>query len=337
MKAYRITWPSAQTAQLESFDLPDHCPADCVLLRTDYTLISPGTEKAGFLGLPNTAGGCPFPRYPGYSAVGRILAVGDGISDLSPGDRVVAYHSGHASLAVKERCHVVRIEDAALDATTAVFSIIASMALQGVRKLRPELGESVMVMGLGLLGLFAVQFARLGGALPLIALDFSAARRTLALKLGADHAFTPDKDHLAATVKTLTGKGVNAVAEISGSPVAVKQAFGLMAPMGRIALVGCSRTPTPDVDFYNDVHKPGITIIGAHNFVRPSENSHAGYWTLRDDLKIILRLFSAGRLHAAPMIADILAPQQAPEAYQRLAVGEMNPPGILFDWSKLDK
>lgn len=332
MNGYRIVWPSPRTASLETFALPDAPPPGHVLLETDYTLISPGTERDGFLGLANTQGGAPFPRHPGYSAVGRILSVGDGVADLAPGDRVIAYHSGHASHAVKISRHVVRIDDDTLDPTTAVFAIIASMGLQGVRKLRPELGESVMVMGLGLLGLFAVQFARLGGALPALALDFSAARRDLALKLGADHAFAPDADNLAATIKALTGKGVNAVAEITGSPAAVKQALGLMAPLGRIALVGCSRTPTAEVDFYNDVHKPGITLIGAHNFVRPAEDSHPGYWTLRDDLKLILRLFSAGRLHAAPLIADILAPQQAPDAYRRITETETNPPGILFDW-----
>lgn len=303
-------------------------------MKTEYTLISPGTEKAMLLAMPNTCNGAGFPRYPGYSATGKILAIGDGVTDLKAGDRVVAYHSPHASISIKEQRHVVRIEDAALDSKTAVFAIIAAMGLQGVRKLKVELGESVMVMGLGLLGLFATQCARLSGAMPVIAVDFSEARRALALKLGADHAFSPDHDakNLAATIKSLTGGGVNAVAEITGAPNAVKQAFACMAPMGRISLTGCSRTSTPDVDFYNDVHKPGITIIGAHNFVRPSENSFPGYWTLRDDLKMLLRFFAADRLHAAPLISDIVAPQNAPEVYQRLATGDTNPPGILFDW-----
>jgi threonine dehydrogenase-like Zn-dependent dehydrogenase len=198
-------------------------------------------------------------------------------------------------------------------------------------------------LGLGLLGLFATQFARLSGAMPVIALDFSEARRALALQLGADHAFSPDPDpapdsdpgatNLATTIKAITGgKGVNAVAEISGSPSAVNQAFHYMAPRGRIALVGCSRTPTPEIDFYNNVHKPGITIIGAHNFVRPSEDSFPGYWTLRDDLQMLLRFFAAGRLHAAPMIADIITPEQASAVYRRIADGGVSPPGILFDW-----
>lgn len=335
MKVSRITFPSPRRTELEQFDLPDACPPGYVLLKTDYTLVSPGTEMAGFLGLPNSWGGTTAPRYPvrpGYSTAGRILALGPDVPELKPGDRVIAYHSPHASHSIKEWRHLVRIDHEELESQTAVFSIIAAMALQGVHKLRLELGESALIMGQGLLGLFATQFARLSGALPVIALDFSPERRALALKLGADHAFVPDAENLAATIKNLTGQGVNAVAEISGAPDAVKQAFHYMAPMGRIALVGCSRTSTPDVDFYNDVHKPGITIIGAHNFVRPSENSFPGYWTLRDDLKMLLRFFALGRLQAAPMIADIVSPETTAEVYQRFEDGNVNPPGILFDW-----
>ncbi|MEX2606115.1 MAG: zinc-binding alcohol dehydrogenase [Kiritimatiellia bacterium] len=330
MKAHRIVWPTAQTAALETFDLPEEVPANHILIETDYTLISPGTERDGLLNRTNTRGA--FPRYPGYSAVGRVLSVGEGVTDLTVGDRVVAYHSPHASHSVKKRRDVVRIDSDTLESEIAVFSIIAAMSLQGVRKLRPELGESVMVMGLGLLGLFATQFARLAGGLPVIALDFSEARRTLALSLGADHAFSPEEADLTATIKELTGNGVNAVAEITGAPAAVKQAFGFMAPMGRIALIGCSRTPTTEVDFYNDVHKPGVTIIGAHNFARPAGDSHPGYWTLQDDLKTLLRLFAAKRLHAAPLISEIVTPDAAPKVYQRLLGEPTNPPGILFDW-----
>jgi len=333
MISYRVAWPTAREAILEKFQLPDTPQAGHILLETEYTLISPGTEKAGFLGMPNT--GAEFPRFPGYSAVGYVLATGEGVTDLKPGDRVVAYHSKHASRAVKARRDVVRIDDDTLDSKIAVFSIIAAMALQGMRKLRLELGESVMVMGLGLLGQFAAQLARLSGAFPVIGVDYCASRQALALDLGANHVFSADQHDLPAIIKSFTGKGVNAVAEITGASSAVKQAFGCMAPMGRIALIGCSRVPTTEVDFYNDVHKPGITVIGAHNSARPGQDSYPGCWTLRDDLKTLLRLFAANRLHASPMIAEIVSPNQASEIYHRLAESETNPPGILFDWKNL--
>jgi threonine dehydrogenase-like Zn-dependent dehydrogenase len=95
-----------------------------------------------------------------------------------------------------------------------------------VRKLEIELGESAMVMGLGLLGIFAVQFCRLSGANPVIAADLNPERREVALKLGADYAFDPSAPDFADQVKAVTGgKGVRATVEVTGVSAAMKQAI----------------------------------------------------------------------------------------------------------------
>ena len=100
------------------------------------------------------------------------------------------------------------------------------MGLGGVRKLEIELGESAMVMGLGLLGIFAIQFCRLNGAYPVIAADLNPARRELALQLGADYAFDPSAPDFVEQVKAVTGgKGVRATVEVTGVSVAMKQAL----------------------------------------------------------------------------------------------------------------
>ena len=99
------------------------------------------------------------------------------------------------------------------------------MGLGGVRKLEVELGESAMVMGLGLLGMFSVQFLRLSGANPLIAVDLNPERRELALNLGADYAFDPSAHDFVDQVMALTkGKGVRATVEVTGVSAAMKQA-----------------------------------------------------------------------------------------------------------------
>lgn len=336
MNVKRIVWPRAGEAVLEAFELSEEVPVGHVLLESEVTLVSPGTERDGLLDRPNAWGGAPFPRYPGYNATGRVLEVGDGVEGLAVGDRVVAYHSPHASHSLKAARDIVKVEHGGLESRHAVFSILAAMSLQGIRKLEPELGESVMVMGLGLLGLFATQFARLVGGLPVIVLDYSAERRELALKLGADHAFHPEEEGLVEKIRSLTGKGVNAIAEITGAPEAVKQALELVSPMGRIALIGCSRTPTEELDFYRLVHKRGVSLIGAHNFIRPREDSRPGYWTLRDDLRTILHLLASGRMEADAMIAEIVSPEEAPTVYGRMAEGVVtNPPGVLFDWGRI--
>ena len=291
MKRRTIVFTEREKAELIETDFEQINPEPgFALLKTEYSLISPGTERACLLGLVDGS----FPMTLGYSAVATVLEAGKG-SDLKPGDRAVIYHSHHSSLQLKEERDIVRIENPAIDSRDAVFAVTAAMGLQGIRKVRPELGESVAVMGLGLLGLAAVRCAHLSGAFPLIALDFNKKRRTIAKEFGADFVFSPDEPELKRKIQDLTHGGINALIEVTGNPDALNSALDFMAPLGRIALVGCSRLPTEQIDFYHKVHKPGISIIGAHNFVRPRNDSHPGYWTMRDDMRTLLRLTAAGK------------------------------------------
>ncbi|MDX9979092.1 MAG: zinc-binding alcohol dehydrogenase [Lentisphaeria bacterium] len=330
MKGIRIVWPAPGQAAVEEFDIPAPTP-DTVLLETECSVLSAGTEKAWLLAKPNTSG--QFPQYPGYSAAGRVLDVGANVKEFHPGDRVVAYHSAHASHTVKHPRDLVRIEDAAVPANEAAFTIIAAMSLQGVRKARIELGETVLVMGQGLLGLFATQLARLSGGLPTIALDLDEKRRRLAIELGADHALSPQAGDFTETFRALTGgKGANAVIEVTGVAAAMNLALECAAGQGRIVALGCSREKADGVDFYQQVHKPGVAIIGAHNFVRPAHDSSPGHWTMRDDLRALLRMIAAGRLHVRPMISEQVSPEQAPAIYRRLVETDCPPLGIVFGW-----
>ena len=213
------------------------------------------------------------------------------------------------------------------------FVVIATMGLGGVRKLELELGESAMVMGLGLLGIFAVQFCRLSGAYPVIAADLNPERRKLALKLGADYAFDPAAPDFAEQVKAVTGgKGVRATVEVTGVSAAMQQALRCAAPMGRISLLGCTRVSDCPVDYYTQVHRPGVKLIGAHNFVRPKVESYPHHWTHQDDCKAILQLLGAGRIQVAPIIYRVVSPVDAPEIYNELCDDPKFPMGTVFDW-----
>ncbi len=210
------------------------------------------------------------------------------------------------------------------------------MGLQGVRKLKLELGESAMVIGLGLLGVFAAQLAAIDGAIPVIVSDFDKRRRDLALSLGADHAFSPDEENLVEKIKELTyGKGPNAIVEVTGAAVALQQALTYVAREGRISLLGCTRIPDANIDFYHYVHKPGVSLIGAHTFVRPNVESRPGYWTAQDDYRTLLALIAAKRLKVQPIISEVVSPECAPAIYTRLAEEKQPPLGIVFDWEQI--
>lgn len=334
MQGHQVIFESAGRAALKPFDVSSPGAGEA-LLEIDYTVISAGTERSNLLNLPNTSGG--FPYYPGYSGTARVIDVGEGVRNVRVGDRVlVTFYGAHCTHAVQKAADLMAIRDSRIDPLEAAFTNIASMGLQGVRKLQLQIGESAMVIGLGLLGVFACQFAVLDGAIPVIVSDFDQARRELALKLGASDAFSPDEPELAQKVRNLTyGQGANGIVEVTGAAVALRQALACVAWQGRISLLGCTRVPDANIDFYQQVHKPGVSLIGAHNHVRPAVDSRPGHWTSQDDFCAILAFFAAGKLRVRPIISEIVTPEQAPAVYARLCETANPPLGIVFDWTKM--
>jgi len=307
-----------------------------VLLESDYSLVSAGTERANLVRLPNTGTWeCGFPFYPGYSAAGRVLAVGPDVKNFQVGDRAIIPWGGHRSHTIKLDSQAMKIEDDSIDLFDAAMAHVASFAFLGVRKLKLELGEAAVIVGQGLLGAFAVQIANLSGAFPVLALDFDPVRRKLALQLGAAAAFSPDDEHLVDRIQAATdGRGPNGVVEVTGSAQALQQALEYIAWEGRISLLGCTRISDAPIDYYKYVHRRGITLIGSHTNTRPGQESRPGQWTEHDDYRTFLKLVKAGKLQTRPLVSEVVSPDTAPAVYARLAEVKNPPLGIMFDWRK---
>lgn len=336
MKGQRIIFERRGHAVLEDYGPPQ--PGDGqILIRNDYTVISAGTERANLVQLPNTeTAETGFPHCPGYSGSGRVCAVGDGVDDFRAGDRVVVNWGGHCSHTLKAAESILKIEDDSVDLLDAALAPIAAFSFLGVRKLRIELGESVVVAGLGILGLFAVQIAALSGAIPVLAMDYDGARRALALTLGAAGAFSPDDEGVVDRIREATGGGgPNAVVEATGSAAALQQALQYIAWEGRVALLGCTRVSDAPIDYYRHVHRRGIALLGAHTSTRAQSESAPGRWTERDDYRVFLRLVKAGKLRTRPLISDIVSPREGPAVFARLAGADRVPLGIVFDWRQV--
>ena len=334
MKSKKILFTDVHKAELLEVEVSELKEND-VLTEMEYTVVSGGTERACIMGMEN-AGGNQFPKMLGYCGVGRVLQVGSAVKSVQVGDRVLVYHGNHAKYNVRPEADITKVEDDAVSSQDAAFVIIASMGLGGVRKLELELGESAMVMGLGLLGMFAVQFCRLSGAYPVIAADLNPTRRELALKLGADYAFDPSEPDFVEQVKAVTdGKGVRATVEVTGVSAAMRQALECASYMGRISLLGCTRVSDCAVDYYQQVHCPGVKLIGAHNFIRPKVESYPHHWTHQDDCKAILSLIAAGRVHVAPIVSRVCSPTDAPAIFDQLCDDPAFPIGTVFDWREI--
>lgn len=336
MTGHCIVFESVGKTVFKDFEIPA-LKEDEVLLENEYTVVSAGTEVANLLCKPNTVTAeHGFPITPGYSGAGKVIAAGESVENLKVGDRVIITWAGHSSHAVKKADSVLKIDDDSIDLFDAAFAHIASFSFLGVRKLKIELGESVMVAGMGILGAFAVQIANLSGAIPVLTADFDPVRRELALKLGAAAAFSPGEENFVEKVTAASGGGgPNAVVEVTGSARALQQALEYIAWEGRISLLGCTRISDVPIDFYKYVHCRGVSLIGAHTLTRAKEESSPSHWTEHDDYRTFLKLVAAGKLQTRPIVSEIVSPEVAPEIYTCLAESKNPPLGIVFDWKKI--
>lgn len=330
MKSKTIAFTKPETAEVE-FNEVRPVEGNLVQVRMEYTVVSGGTERANLMAMKNVYQ--VFPKYLGYCGIGYVTEIGPMVEKIAVGDRGLVYHGIHTEYNVVPESDVTKVESDNIDSLDAAFVVIASMGLGGVRKLEIELGESAMVMGLGLLGIFAVQFCRLSGANPVIAVDLNEERRQLALSLGADYALDPTAEDFKEKVMQITkGKGVNACVEVTGISAAMKQALECASYMGRISLLGCTRVSDCEVDYYTQVHRPGVKLIGAHNFIRPKVESYPHHWTHHDDCRAILDMIETGRVDVKSIVSRVVKPEEAPEIYTQLCNDKNFPLGTVFDW-----
>lgn len=338
MKIKHIVFTEVNKAELLDKTLPDP-KGDEVLVKTAISTISAGTERANITGDPNVnangASGVVFPRTSGYNSVGIVAAVGPDVTSVSVGDRVVVYWGKHRSYNLVRENNVVKINDSSVSDASAAMSFIASFPLAAIRKTRIEMGESAMVMGLGILGLIGVKLLRAAGAVPIIAVDPNPKRREIAKQCGADFTFDPFEDDFAEKVKAVTGGGVNVAIEVTGVGAGFNESLDCMAKFGRVALLGCTRNSDFTVDYYKKIHSPGITVIGAHTIARPELESHPGWFTHRDDISAILALISGGRIELDSLVYETHSPEECEEVYKRLVFDKEFPIGVQFDWTRI--
>ena len=339
MKTKQIVFTKLNTAEL--IETEYQAPAENeVTVRLLYSAISSGTERACITGQRMGSEEAEnqiasFPRSIGYSSVGVVSAVGAGVTDVCIGERVAVAWGLHKQVLTLSHERVVKVPEA-VSSEQAALTLISTFPLAAIRKTRLEIGESAMVMGLGILGQLAVAELRAAGAVPILAVDPTAERRELALRMGADAALDPTEADFCDKVKAITGGGVHVAIEVTGLGQGLIGALDCMKRFGRVALLGCTRSSDFKIDYYRKVHIPGITLIGAHTDVRPKNESYPAYWTHQDDMTAVLRMLGCGRLDFGKLITEIHVPEEAPQVYARLIAERTFPVGVLFDWTKME-
>jgi predicted dehydrogenase/threonine dehydrogenase-like Zn-dependent dehydrogenase len=361
---------SLKTGTTEVAEVP--CPAvkrGQLLIRSSHTLVSAGTErmlvefgKANWIdkarqqpdkvrmvldkiktdGLMPTVEAVfnkldqPLPL--GYCNVGTVLEAGVGVSGFVPGDRVVS-NGKHAEVVSVPKNLCARIPEGVSD-EQAVFTVMGAIALQGIRLVQPTLGETVVVTGLGLIGLVAVQLLRAHGC-RVLGLDFDADKLALAKSFGAEVVdLAAGQDPIVVAQAYSRGRGVDAVIITAStkSNEPVHQAALMCRKRGRIVLVGVAGLELSRADFFEKELTFQVSCSygpGRYdpNYEEKGNDYPVGFvrWTEQRNLEAVLDMMASGRLDVKPLISHRFALKKAEEAYA--LVGGAGPSlGILLQY-----
>ncbi len=344
MHARQLINSAQGVVTLGAVELADPGPGE-ILVKARASAVSPGTERAACLGLPGTARRWPVAL--GYSSVGEVVGAGPGV-EIAPGTRVLMGTS-HASAVVVAADRVAPAPEG-VDDETAAFHRVLRIALQGVRKARIELGEAVLVLGGGLIGQLAAQFAHAAGAGRVLLADLAGPRRDLAARAGFSEPVDPmseaDRETIAAAGPA---GGPQVVIEATGVPDVTAEALRFAGPLGRVVLLGSSRGLAREVDFYRDVHVKGLTILGAHNSVRAQAAKRGadidammrwphgvedfpGIWTSRSDNAAAFGLLQSGRIDLDALITHRADADDFDEIYDPLLANDPHILGAVIRW-----
>jgi 2-desacetyl-2-hydroxyethyl bacteriochlorophyllide A dehydrogenase len=205
MKAFQVVFPTPRQVELREVPLEPPGPGQA-LVRTLCTLISTGTELTALTGdFPPNSAWARYVRYPwtaGYSHVGEVEAVGPGVEAVQPGDRL-ASHAPHGDRAVVTVARAERVPDG-VSPEEAAFLPLAQITLNGLRQSEVVFGESVVILGAGLIGQLTARYCRLAGARPVILVDQSEARLARAADLGCVLVHPREEGQVEAAVRSET-------------------------------------------------------------------------------------------------------------------------------------
>jgi predicted dehydrogenase len=362
-----------KSGELAVLDVPvPGCKPGGVLVRSAYSLISTGTElmkvsEAGMSmlgkarsrpdqvakvmqsvatnGVPATyrkvMGKLDSYTPLGYSLCGVVEQVGAGIDDVKVGDLVACAgneHALHAELNWVPKNLYVPVPDG-LAPRHAAFATVGSIALQGVRRGEPQLGEVALVIGLGLIGQLVVQLLAASGV-RVVGADPDPARCELAARLGAAACGDPASAAVESAVAELTGgAGADQVylAAGGGSNQPVELAAKLSRDRGRVVDIGKCRLDLPWNAYYEkelDVRFSRSYGPGRYDpeYELEGRDYPIGYvrWTERRNLACFLDLVARGSVDVAPLVSHVADFDDAVETYQRLKDGDLKAVAVLF-------
>lgn len=336
-----------------------------VLVKVAYSCISPGTEmttvkgsgeplykrlirkpeylkkvydlikEKGLVQAKSLLKGKVEAAYPiGYSASGIVVAVGQNVTGFLPGDKVACAGAGHANHAEYIDVPVnlvVKLSDS-IDLAEASTVTLGAIALQGVRRTNPTIGERIVVFGLGILGQLTVQLLKNNGC-TVIGIDVDQHRVNMALKNGMDIGINAiENESIERVLKHTDNFGADAViitAAASGDSI-IDQAMKMCRKKGRVVLVGSVSLAFSREDFYKkEIDFLISTSYGPGRYDDTYEEEGIDYpfayvrWTENRNMEEYLRLVQQKRILISDYVNGNFTVNDAPEVYENLVQGKL--------------
>jgi predicted dehydrogenase/threonine dehydrogenase-like Zn-dependent dehydrogenase len=377
----------ARTGEItvEEVPAPQLLPG-CVLVRIAASVVSAGTERASaefarksllqkaqsrpdlvrevigkvqrdglFSAIHAVRSRLDLPQSPGYSSAGTVIAVGEGVTDLQPGDRLACAGAGfavHAEVACVPRLLVARIpgrvvsnarfatEEVPFD--EAAFATLGAVALHGIRTAEVKLGDLVAVIGLGLLGQLTVQLLKAAGC-RVIGMDIDASRSDLARQLGADVVASSPSTFRDLCAEISRGIGIDSVlitAETSSSdPVnlagAVARDRAVVVAIGTVGMdIERKAYYEKELDFrVSRSYGPGRYDAAYEQKGRDYPIGHVR-WTETRNMEAFLQLLADDKINVSALITHRFPVERAQQAYD-LITGKSRDPflGVVIQYS----
>ena len=344
-KGHRIVFPEAGRAAVEEFDVPSAGPNE-LLIRTTHSLVSAGTEMTT---LTSAIGSPKYPYYPGYSNVGVVEAAGKNVSGDHPaGTPVVSMgrHTSHFILDLSLERRVVGVGGveyrgpeyvqklpAGVSQRDATFAVLGSVAIHGLRKAEPRLGNSAAVFGQGVVGQLTVMLLKAAGCRPVIAADLVASRLEKSKISGADFLVDGSKEDSVEDVLRLTNRaGAELVFDATRTPKTLPLMMKAAAQAGKVLIVG-SLPGTVEIDAFTELQLRELTIIGVFQPASPLQAHPYNPFTQSRNRLTFLNLLADGTLAVNHLITHTPKWSEGPAIFDMIHEGPASWMGIVFDWT----
>ncbi len=243
---------------------------DQVRIRALVSGVSAGSELLVYRGhaprdlppdLPTIGGDFAFPIKFGYSSVGRVVEAGTRVERLAVGDLVFVHHP-HQTEYVVPADAAVRLP-ADLSPETGVFSANLETAVTVILDAHPRLGDAVLVVGQGVVGLLITMLLDRVGARPIVTVDLHERRREASTSFGADHALAADSEMVDRVLELTEGRGVDVAVEASGSPAALQACIDGVAFAGTVVVASWYGTRAATLALGGAFHRRRLRVVSS--------------------------------------------------------------------------